>query len=83
MAGLDVGRDDAAGLLVTALPGLLVWATSGLAEVGRGFAGALVRLLSLGSFGFPAGLLVVVLVKASVDGGFGDFLTAPTAAAVT
>ena len=49
LCGAVAGLDVEAGLLVTALPGLLVGGTSGLVEVRRGFAGALVRLLSLGS----------------------------------
>ena len=77
VAGLDVGLAVVAGLLLlTPLPGLLLAPTSGLLELIRGLAGALLRLRSLG---FPAGLLVVVLVRARVDGGFGDFLTAAAA----
>lgn len=87
MAGLVVplavvGLEVADGLVVVALAGLVValvvtGGTNGLLDVTRGLGGVLELT---GSLGFPAGLLAVVLVKANVEGGFGDFLVAATAA---
>lgn len=91
VAGLAVtlavaALDEAVDLVVVALAGLVValvvaGGTNGLLDVTLGLG---VALELRGSLGFPAVLLVVVLVKANVDGGLGDFLVvvavAPTAA---
>lgn len=91
VAGLAVtlavaALDEAVDLVVVALAGLVValvvaGGTNGLLDVTLGLG---VALELRGSLGFPAGLLVVVLVKANVDGGLGDFLVVvavtPTAA---